>query len=210
MPLYGQSGYGTGKYGIADSGPVYSLPLSYYLNLVTSEYKLAPNFLANLTSSIKLFEDVMTCNTSMTPAFDLDAAAGVQLDTLGVIAGVGRVVPFQPSGGVSPVLDDTTYRLLIKATIAANQWDGTQSSLYPIWKQLFPSGNITIVDNQNMSATIVLSGAFTSINKDLISNGFIVPRPEGVSYTYTFSTQPIFGLDENNSFIAGLDLGHFA
>lgn len=208
MPLYGQSGYGSGKYGVADGGPIYSLSLYYYLALVTSEYRMATNFLANLTSSIQLFEDVMTCNGLMTEAFDLGSAAGVQLDVLGQIAGVSRTVNFQPSDSVSPVLDDTTYRILIQATIAANQWKGTQSELYPIWQTLFPGGSIVIQDEQNMSCVIILSGVFTSIVQDLITNGYIVPRPEGVNYSYTFSTLPVFGTDESNAFIAGVDVGH--
>ena len=186
MPLYSQSGYGSGKYGVADTGPIYALPISYYLNLLTSEYRMAPNLNANLASSLQLFEDVMTCNVGMTEAFDLDYAAGVQLDILGIIAGVSRTVRFQPSDSVSPILDDGTYRLVIKATIAANQWDGTQSELYPIWKSLSPTGSINIVDNQNMTCTIVLTGIFTSIVQDLIVNGYIVPRPEGVLYDYIF------------------------
>ena len=208
MPLYGQSGYGSGKYGVADGGPIYSLSLYYYLALVTSEYRMATNFLANLTSSIQLFEDVMTCNGLMTEAFDLGSAAGVQLDVLGQIAGVSRTVNFQPSDSVSPVLDDTTYRILIQATIAANQWKGTQSELYPIWQTLFPGGRIVIQDEQNMSCVIILSGVFTSIVQDLITHGYIVPRPEAVNYSYTFSTLPVFGTDESNAFIAGVDVGH--
>ena len=86
MPLYSQSGYGSGKYGVADTGPIYALPISYYLNLLTSEYRMAPNLNANLASSLQLFEDVMTCNTGMTEASDLDYAEGVQLDILGSIA----------------------------------------------------------------------------------------------------------------------------
>jgi hypothetical protein len=210
MPLYGQSGYGSGKYGVADGGPIYSLSLYYYLALVTSEYRMATNFLANLTSSIQLFEDVMTCNGLMTEAFDLDSAAGVQLDVLGQIAGVSRTVNFQPSDSVSPVLDDATYRILIQATIAANQWKGTQSELYPIWQALFPSGSIKIIDNQNMSCTILLAGSFTSIVQDLITNGYIVPRPEGVEYTYEYSNLPIFGFGENDSFIGGFGTGLWA
>jgi hypothetical protein len=208
MPLYGQSGYGSGKYGVADGGPIYSLSLYYYLALVTSEYRMATNFLANLTSSIQLFEDVMTCNGLMTEAFDLGSAAGVQLDVLGQISGVSRTVNFQPSDSVSPVLDDATYRILIQATIAANQWKGTQSELYPIWQTLFPGGRIVIQDEQNMSCVIILSGVFTSIVQDLIAHGYIVPRPEAVNYSYTFSTLPVFGTDESNAFIAGVDVGH--
>src|ERR1035437_8419521 len=43
MPLFSQSGYGSGKYGVADTGPLYSMSLYYYLGLLTSEYRLAPN-----------------------------------------------------------------------------------------------------------------------------------------------------------------------
>ncbi len=210
MPLYSQSGYGSGKYGIADTGPIYSLSLSYYMSLLTSEYRLAPNLNAWLETLLSPLNDTTNMLSQMTEAFDLEYAAGVQLDVLGAIVGANRTVNFQPSHGVSPVLDDTTYRLLIQATIAANQWDGTESALYPIWTALFPGGRIVINDNQNMSATVIMSGVFSSIIQDLIANGYIVPRPEAVEYTYVFSELPVFGLDESNAFIAGLDLGHFS
>ena len=210
MPLYSQSGYGSGKYGIADGGPIYAQTIWYYLSLLTSEYRLAPNLNNWLYALLSPLNDVTNCILTMTESFDVSSAQGVQLDVLGAIVGVGRTVGFQPSGGVSPVLNDATYQLLILATIANNQWSGKQSELYPIWQTLFPGGRLVIVDNQNMSATIVLSGVFTSIIQDLITNGYIVPRPEGVEYTYTFASLPIFGTDENNSFIAGVDLGHLA
>jgi hypothetical protein len=61
-----------------------------------------------------------------------------------------------------------------------------------------------------MSCDIVLTGTFTSIILDLVVHGYIVPRPEGVLYNYIFGGLPIFGTDESNSFIAGVDLGHLA
>jgi len=205
---YGNPGYGGGPYG--GGGPVFPLPVSYYTSLLTSEYRLAPNLNAWMNAKLQPFANTNACLASMNEAFDLDYAVGVQLDILGLIQGVSRTVGFQPSGGVSPVLDDETYRLLIKATIANNLWQGTQSELYPIWQSLFPGGSLVISDGQNMECTIVLSGTFTSIILDLINNGYIVPRPEGVLYTYTYATLPIFGLDEDNDFIAGLDVGHFS
>jgi hypothetical protein len=210
MPLYSQSGYGSGRYGIADVGPLYSLPLSYYLSLLTSEYRLAPNLNAWVQAILEPLDDATNCIQTITPAFDLDTATGVQLEVVGAIIGQAQTVSFQPRDGVSPVLDTETYRLLLRASIAQNQWDGTVSSLQPIWQTLFPGGTIRIVDNQNMSATIVMSGVFSSIVQDLISNGLIVPRPQGVEYTYTFAELPLFGTDENNGFIAGVDLGHLA
>ena len=210
MPLYNQSGYGTGRYGIADSGPIYNLSIFYYLNLLTSQYRLAPNLNANLASKLQLYADVQMCNATMTEAFDLDSAEGVQLDVAGVIVGVSRTVGFQPSGSVSPVLDDDTYRILIKATIANNNWDGTQSSLYPIWASLFPTGRFVIIDNQNMSATVVISGGLPSIVQDLIVNGYIVPQSEAVEYNYIFSTLPVFGFGPANDYIAGFGVGTWA
>lgn len=177
---------------------------------MTSEYSPGPSPQFNqwLAAVLSIANDISSCLASITQAFDLDFAIGVQLDVLGQIVGVSRTVNFQPSNGVSPILDDTTYRILLKATIAQNQWDGTIGSLYPVWDQLFPGGKISIVDNQNMTATILVTGAFTSIIQDLIINGLIVPRPQSVAYTFVFGTLPFFGCDSNNAFVAGIDVGH--
>lgn len=210
MPLFNQGGYRSGRYGLSDSGPIYSQPLSYYLNLFTSEYRMTPNLNRWANRLLTPLDDITNCISSMSEAFDLDSAVGVQLDVLGVIIGQSRTVGFQPSDGVSPVLDDATYRLLLQARIAFNQWDGLQASLQSTWQTLFPGGKIVIVDAQNMSAAVVMSGVFTSIIQDLITNGYIVPRPEAVEFSYSFATLPIFGFDENSSFIAGFDVGHMA
>lgn len=209
MPLWGEGGFGTGLYGAPDTGgPVYKEPLAYYTGLVTSQYKLSPNFNQWLSLALQPIDDLTSCLADFSSSFDLDFAVGQQLDWNGLLIGQTRTVGFQPSDGVSPVLDDNTYRILLKARIAWNQWDGKIASMYPIWKSLFSSGNIIVHDNQDMTATIILSGAFTSIIQDLITNGYIIPRPEGVQYTYSFGTLPILGADENNTFIAGADLGH--
>lgn len=213
MALYSQLGYGGDIYGYARGGPIYAQPVSYYLGLLTSEYRLAPNLNKWLTRELNYLDGASTVIQGITEAYDLDSAVGVQLDVLGSIVGgaaASRTVGFQPTGSVSPVLDDDTYRLLIRATIANNLWDGTQSALYPLWASLFPGGTIVIEDQQNMSCNVIMSGTFTSIIKDLISNGYIVPRPEAVQYAYIFAELPIFGFDLNTDFIAGLDVGHFA
>jgi len=194
------------------TSPTQALSVGYYQDLLTSEYKpgTAPLFNQWLLAVLYIAQDVTNCLQSMTSAFDLNFAIGAQLDILGQIAGVNRTVPFQPSGGVSPVLDDATYRTLIRATIANNQWDGKIGSLYPIWQQLFPGGNITIIDNQDMTADILITGAFTSILQDLITHGLIVPRPQAVLYNYIFGGLPFFGFDRSDAFIAGWDTGRWS
>ena len=191
------------------SSPIQLPPLSYYLNLFTSLYKTAPNLNAWQTILLQPFSDIMTCAAQINAAYDIDTAVGVQLDKIGLIIGASRVLPFQPSMSVSPILDDTTYRLLLYAKRGINNWNGKIPSLYPLWITLFPTGKIIFIDNQNMTATIILAGTFSSIQSDLITNGFIVPRSEGVLYNYIIGADfPIFGADLSNAYIAGADLGH--
>jgi Protein of unknown function (DUF2612) len=217
---YGVGGYGQTGYG---NQPFENLPIGYYTNLLTHQYALpnSPKLNALLYLLLKKFDDVSQCLVRLDTALDLDIAVGAQLNRLAATAGAtfgavgdlsdaARTVPFQPSNGVSPVLDDTTFRTFIKAKIAQNQWDGGRPLIYALWKLLFPQGQIIIADNQNMTATIFLSGTFTSIVQDLIVNGLIVPRPEGVLYTYTFAELPAFGWDLDNAFVAGFDVGKFS
>lgn len=203
---WGYLGYGIGPYG---GDPIGALPLSYYLSLVTSQYQSSPKFLAFVKAMIQKLDDASNCLLSFTDAFDLDTAVGAQLDVLGAILGTSRTLPFQPTSG-SPVLGDSDYRTLLRAKVYLNLWNGEVDALQPLWQKIFPGGKIVIEDAQNMSATIVLSGTFTSIAQQMITNGMIIPRPAGVLYNYTFASLPIFGFDLNNAFVAGFDVGKFS
>lgn len=185
------------------------LPL-YYPSIVTSQYQASPKLTTSLRVISSLPGDVAACARTMPTAFDINSAVGAQLDVLGTLIGASRTLPFQPSGGASPILTDADYKTLLLAKIAQNQWNGSLSSLYALWNELFPGGRISLIDNQNMTATIILAGTFSSIVQDMITNGLIVPRPQAVLYNYTFATLPILGFDQNNATIAGLDAGHFS
>jgi hypothetical protein len=203
---YALQGYGSGEFGNA---PIEALPINYYLNLLSSEYWNSPKLNAFLKVMLQKFDDISFCQIQMDQIFDVDNANGVQLDAVGSIVGASRVLPFQPTGGYSPTLDDTTYRLLIKARIAQNQWDGTIDGLQSIWATLFPTGTIVIGDNQNMTATIFLTGTFSPLQLQMITNGLIVPRPQAVLYNYVFNL-PAFGFDLNNAWVAGFDIGKWS
>ncbi len=206
---FGEGGFGEGGFGGGPSSGGLG-PVPYYLSLITSEYQNSNNFLLWLTVPLQIVADMWVCMCSLDQAFELDSAVGAQMDTLGELIGVSRTLGFQPSGGLSPILDDGTYRILLRAKIAQNNWDGQIQSLYSLWAQLFPGGTIALQDNQNMTATIFLTGGFSSIIQDLIVNGYIIPRPETVQYTFVFSTLPVLGFDQDNTFVAGFDKGHFA
>jgi hypothetical protein len=73
-----------------------------------------------------------------------------------------------------------------------------------------PSGALRVVDHQDMTVDLYVSGTFTSILSDLILNGYLLPSSQGVSFNYHLATLPTFGFDLNNSWVSGFDLGKFA
>ena len=171
-----------------------------YRKLLTSEYRHSPKLInwllwllnegTTYTTFIKLFVD----------AFDLDVAEGQQLDTIGRMVGVKRLLDFVPVGGESPLLGDDTYRMLIKATIIKNTWKGKLADLYSAWRTVFPNTKLfQVQDLQDMTFNVVIAGAFTSLERELITKGYIIPKPEGVRInllTITDTTGlPLFAYD---------------
>jgi hypothetical protein len=188
------SGYGTdwgNNYGNdAVFALVGKLPISYYLGLITSQYQNSPKFLALVESLITKANDASLVLDNLMWYFDLDQASGIQLDAIGEIVQQNRRVNFQPVGVFSPLLDDSTYRTLIKAKIVQNIWDGKINSLFALWRTIFPADGsyaIAVTDNQDMTATITMTGTYPVVIRELIEAGFIVPKPQGVSYFYSFA-----------------------
>ena len=141
--------------------------LDDYLNLITSEYSDPVNqakFIATVTARVQPYVDMQAQLAEMNALFDLDVAVGQQLDTTGQWIGLTRFLsvplniyfswgvnglgwnqgiwysPYGPSSSVVQ-LDDPHYRILLKARVVANQWDGTIPGAYKAWDTLFaPEG----------------------------------------------------------------------
>lgn len=203
-----------------------------YTALITSEHNQQPNFMASLTAVLQPFADLIQVLGSIQPLYDVDEAVGVQLDTVGLWVGQSRDLtaplanvyfswgtpglgwgegtwkgPFDPTTGLIALPDDT-YRILIYATIAANQWDGTIPQAYEIWETVFQSGQpildqdgnpildedgneildgaaapILIQDNGDMSMYLALMSSPPDINAvtiALLTNGYFRLKPAGV------------------------------
>lgn len=82
-------------------------------------------------------------------------------------------------------------------------------ALLNIWRNLFPGGTLIVNDHQDMTVAIFVAGSFSSIIQDLILNGYIIPRPQGVLYTITMATLPMLGFDRNDAYVAGWDTGKY-
>lgn len=180
---------------------------SYYLNLIPSEHRLSPNFINWLIFGIQKLQDDNSSALDIINAFDLDTATGTQLDIIGSLIGISRQLDFQPRSDISSILDDVYYRLLLRARIVWNQWKGTIKELYEAWQVIFPAGNLLIMDNQDMSMDIVVSGNFSVMERELINNGLIIPKSEGVRINYTIieenSNLPVFCYGYDNEILGG-------
>lgn len=159
-----------------------------YLALITSQYRDKTNFIAWLTANLDIVDDISVTISDFDGNYDIDNAVGYQLDVIGMMVGVNRLLTIQPSDGSSPLVNDTTYRFLIRAKIAQNKWNGTIPELYNIWNASFPLNQIKIEDNQDMTFSILfVSQSYTALERQLIAAGYIMPKPEGVGVTYNFN-----------------------
>lgn len=214
--------------------------LSTYTDLVTPQHSDKPKYMAMLAAVFGCFVDQQNLLSSMPSAFDLDNAVGKQLDAVGLWVGVKRDVavpitgayfawdtpglgwdqgswqgPFDPTTGISS-LDDGTYRVLIKAKIGANHWDGTLPTAKTILDSVFTGGSLAIIqDNGDMTITFGIAGTQPSaLLRAILSQGLLPLKPEAVhvdGYVMTsIDGTPMFGLDVENDYIAGLDVGALA
>jgi hypothetical protein len=165
-----------------------------YLNLITNQHRDKPKYMAMLSVLLQPSEDVFNTATYLDDEFDIDNAQGAQLDILGVILGQSRQASFLPSG----LLDDTGYRLLLKAKIIKNHWKGQLPALLEAWNTLFPDNHLYVYDNQDMTLRVGLQGDFSEIERELILNGYIVPKPQTVGINFFHfgdSPNPIYNLN---------------
>lgn len=209
--------------------------MTKYVDLVTAEHASRPKFIAVIEASTDGAVDQQVVVLGLPSAYDLDRAIGAQLDTVGEWVGITRFIltplagiyfafdtpgvgfdegywrgPFDPLQGLTRLSDDF-YRVLLRATIALNYWDGTLQAAIGAIAPLFPNNFVYIQDNQDMSISIAVSGpTLDVILGGLLAGGYLALKPVGVRINYYFPTAvtgPVFGFGADNSFIGGWDHG---
>ena len=162
------------------------IDISAYLDRITSQHKTKPKYMEFVTARLQPFIDLARCLESFDEAFDLETAVGVQLDTIAQYVGLSRLLTFQPADGESPILLDDMYRILLRAKISRNQWNGTSMGMYELWNNIFPEYTLFIRDNQDMTMTVYTDMNTPFMFAQLIQYEYIVPKPMGVGFTYMF------------------------
>jgi hypothetical protein len=220
-----------------------SADITPYTNLVTSEHYGKPNFMASVSALVQPCADEALQVAEIIALYDLDVAVGSQLDTVGQWVGQSRdlesplvgvyfsfdtygvgfdqgvwIGPYDPVDGLV-VLADPEYRTLLRARIAANQWDGTIPTAYAVWSIIFANEPFTILiqDNDDMSMAFILlptSSTPDAVILLLFAGGYFDLRPDGVQvlghFTSSIYGAPVFGFDTENQVIAGFDVGAWA
>lgn len=218
--------------------------MSKYTDLITSYHRDKPLFTQHVDLSTRPLTDTAGAMRSLVTAFDIDEAVGVQLDILGEWIGRKRTVaipisgvyfsldteglgwdqgvwqgPYDPDSGYTS-LSDETYRIVLKAKIAINQWDGTNDALKDILDNALAGSGLTmqIVDGQDMTISIWVfpEKDISLVSRELIAairQGYLTVKAAGV-YAGTVNIPSIytpsegskfFGFDMESDFISGFD-----
>lgn len=208
-----------------------------YLTLITSLYKEQPKFIALCEALVQPLVDAQNLLQEVRDAFDLDSAVGVQLDADGLWVGRTRYLetplsgvyfswgvegvgwnegawkgPYDRETGITSLVDDF-YRLLLRAKIAANAWDGTTDGALEIWNQLFEASGIRIVlqDFQDMSMLVGVAGAIPdAVFRALLTGGYLPLKPVGVRirhYALPVVEGPLFAWNCDSDAASGWGAG---
>lgn len=161
------------------------MELNDYLSLIPPMNHDQPRFKAFLSAILTQVMDLDALRRSLQTSFSLEDAEGAQLDILGRLTGVSRILPFEPTS-TSRILSDEDFRLLIRAAILRAHWTGVTGDYRDFVDALFEAEYVTVSDNLDMSVTITAPDAFSDAAKEMLSAGLLIPVPPGVSLTCNF------------------------
>ena len=178
-----------------------------YLRLITSEYADKPKFNSFVESFLKQVSPINDIFTSYSSIFNLDTAIGDQLDKIGHVIGIGRELPIS-NENIPAILTDDLYRKVLQARIYSNFWDGTYEGLNTILEATFPEYSYQLIDNQDMTMQLIMIiPVVDSALVALLLEGYILPKPSGVSITYTIQEKPLFAWNVDTAALKGWDEG---
>lgn len=181
----------------------------YYTRLALPQHQGRVKYMQMLDLLLRSSDEVYDVAIDIDDDHDVDKAVGVQLDKLSDIVGVSRQVVYNPIAGQSSILDDYSFRMLLKSKICQNSWAGGAEDLMEQWKEIFPDHVVGISDNQDMTIDVYVVGPTNSILRELVAKGYIVPKPAGVRVNYFSQEHPLFAYDLDTPSLGGYDKGYW-
>lgn len=178
------------------------------VNRVYAQYKNSPKLIKWLGIVPNLLNPLISGCSQVSSMLDVDTAQGEQLNIIGRIVVISRtyegnvalnVAQFNSDGDFQfgddtavfsalnadqdQNLSDDLYRLLIKSKIAKNNSDATIEGILNAFNSIFTGTEATeLIDNEDMTFSISISGTLTELEKYVVENVDILPRPQGVKF----------------------------
>lgn len=159
------------------------MDINRYLILPTSKNLGRPKFMGYLEAVLEHMVALGVAGESIGSAFDVQNAAGSQLDVIGELVGLPRLLPYLPATGTRE-MDDDEYRLALMMKIARNEWDGTNESAVEIIRN-YAAGEMSIsfVDNQDSTVDYSITGTDSTRLIEIFNAANLLLVPSGVSST---------------------------
>ena len=180
-----------------------------YPSLVTS-FNQRPKFLAMIKVLTEAFWSLVQLSSQVDQFYNIETAVGSQLDVLGRWIGFSRTLDISKQwfsfnelyegfdmgewyvfGDVpyeSVKLTDQLYRIILKAKILINKFDGTRPAFEAILNQLFSLDQVSfnVVQESPMNVSVKISGRINQIIFFLLTENILDITPVGVSLKWEF------------------------
>lgn len=176
---------------------------------IYAQYRDKPKAVAWYAIARKLGGSIEAAAQAVRKSYDIDTAAGEQLNVIGRIVVAPR--SFVGSMPMNPGLFDLTdgdefgddeamfsaltidqdgqlsdelYRLVIKAKIVKNNGDATIESILDGMNFLLPKAQVLrVTDGEDMSFSIEFYGQITDLERFALLNAGLVPKPQAVGFS---------------------------
>lgn len=122
-----------------------------YLELITSQYQNSPKYKKWVERLLTPYIDTQKLASTLYTYFDIDKAVGKQLDMLGEVIGVKRLLPFQPEGSgtgtPNPIFNKSAFTVVGNPTITDDGIaSGFSSGNYINWTTGYTDTNYSTLE----------------------------------------------------------------
>jgi hypothetical protein len=197
-----------------------SASVTEYLNLITSEHRVRPNFVALISALVQGPADIVQAALSLPGKFDVQAGVGDQLNKTGQWIGATRYLSLTAAAQAGTTqLDDVHFSQYLQGLAYLNNlWIGSIPSAYQAyatWWSNHVGAQPVIQDNGNLTMHIGQAGfVMDAQEKALFNNGYLDARPAGITvkaHVAATAAAPLFGFHPAGSSpgpgLAGLGTG---
>ena len=167
---------------------------SFYESLISSRNASKPKYMAWVRTLLEHAVSLGAVAESMNLAFDLKNAAGAQLETIGELVGLKRLLPFVVSEGTRE-MSDSEYRTMLQMKIGRNHWDGTNGGALDIYAKTFSEGmRVRYVDNMDGTVDISIDNSSSTREVEILNATENMLTPMGTAQTVSMVGETVEGL----------------